>query len=564
MSVQLLHRKQFEEALTTVSDYGQLFEATLRLWYFDESWMHISAGEDGVTLNSADDYAGHPNEIPTGSPEQLEMMRQVGPNRFALHIPVSTDDSSGLFAVGTVESDLDTLVSMLAAQAIAAHQLRLELGQQEEKLDHYADQILRDFEELTWMAELTDQLDLCEVTNRLQTVAEKILPHLHAISGARALVFIAADRDRPVVHGFSPAVAEVQVRVGDVEVTDAECLQVVNQYRHEAQTQPVVMNHLAERFAGTAPAGIESFILTSVQKNDQCAGWLLAINRASNAEMAPIMACDTSLEHTANEFGTLEARLMMSASTVLATHDRNVQLFQANESLTVGVIQSLASAVDARDPYTRGHSERVSRMSRHLGKCLGLSHRECEQLLMTGLLHDIGKIGVPDAVLLKDSRLTDAEFGQIKQHPVIGHRILRHLNQLNYALPGVLHHHEAFDGSGYPDGMSGHDIPEFARIIAVVDTFDAMTSNRPYRSGMAIQKANDILLKGAGAQWDPEMIEVFLKHSDEFRAICRAVDAGEECSTPVDTAALAEPSNVSLEDLLAYLKSRNLLKTSQD
>jgi HD-GYP domain-containing protein (c-di-GMP phosphodiesterase class II) len=139
---------------------------------------------------------------------------------------------------------------------------------------------------------------------------------------------------------------------------------------------------------------------------------------------------------------------------------------------------------------------------------------------MAGLLHDIGKIGVPDYVLGKPDRLTDEEFAQIKRHPEIGCAILKHLKQLHFVLPGVLHHHESFDGRGYPHGLAGDSIPLLGRIIAVADAYDAMTSDRPYRSGMPTEKAEAILRSGAGKQWDPRMIEAFFQEIDEAHQIC--------------------------------------------
>jgi HD-GYP domain-containing protein (c-di-GMP phosphodiesterase class II) len=150
---------------------------------------------------------------------------------------------------------------------------------------------------------------------------------------------------------------------------------------------------------------------------------------------------------------------------------------------------------------------------------MGLSHHECEELYMTGLLHDIGKIGVPDGVLSKPGKLTEAEFAQIRLHPEIGYQILKNLTPLDYALPGVLHHHEAVDGSGYPYGLSGDEIPLYARVLAVGDAYDAMTSDRPYRGGMDSEKAEAILRSGAGQQWDARAVNAFFAVATEIRAI---------------------------------------------
>ncbi|MFT8319703.1 MAG: HD domain-containing phosphohydrolase [Bacillus sp. (in: firmicutes)] len=185
-----------------------------------------------------------------------------------------------------------------------------------------------------------------------------------------------------------------------------------------------------------------------------------------------------------------------------------------NQLLLNSFLTVLSTALDARDPYTSGHSVRVADFSRQIGMELGLSIIEVNKLFKTALLHDIGKIGVPDRVLLKEGALTEEEFAYIKAHPVIGEKILKQVkpeNQILYLLPGVRSHHERFDGKGYPDGKKGNDIPMFGRIIAVADSYDAMTSNRPYRKGMPREKALSILLNGRGTQWDSEIVNAFIR-----------------------------------------------------
>jgi HD-GYP domain-containing protein (c-di-GMP phosphodiesterase class II) len=185
-----------------------------------------------------------------------------------------------------------------------------------------------------------------------------------------------------------------------------------------------------------------------------------------------------------------------------------------NKQLLESYFATLAAALDARDPYTAGHSLRVAQYSMMIGRRARLSVNELELLNKTALLHDIGKIGVRDAVLLKDGRLTDEEFDMIKQHPVLGEQILRSVEPkeaMAPLLPGVRSHHERYDGKGYPDGLSGEEIPLFGRIIAVADAYDAMTSDRPYRKSMSLGKAKSILEEGKGTQWDALFVEAFLE-----------------------------------------------------
>ncbi|QFT88667.1 Cyclic di-GMP phosphodiesterase response regulator RpfG [Bacillus sp. THAF10] len=195
-------------------------------------------------------------------------------------------------------------------------------------------------------------------------------------------------------------------------------------------------------------------------------------------------------------------------SMVTGLQERN----EINRLLLESFYQTLSTTLDARDPYTAGHSLRVSQYSLEIGRRANLSDIELECLKNTALLHDIGKIGIRDSVLLKDGKLTDEEFEQIKKHPALGATILGQVQPkeaMSPLIPGVRSHHERYDGRGYPDRLSGEDIPVFGRIIAVADAFDAMTSDRPYRKGMNMDKALNILIDGKGTQWDPFFVDIF-------------------------------------------------------
>ncbi|MFD2670905.1 HD domain-containing phosphohydrolase [Marinicrinis sediminis] len=190
--------------------------------------------------------------------------------------------------------------------------------------------------------------------------------------------------------------------------------------------------------------------------------------------------------------------------------DRNLQ----NQQLVESYISTLAAALDARDRYTAGHSQRVAQFSVMIGHMQRMSDMQIERLKRSALLHDIGKIGIRDSVLLKDGKLTEEEYEQIKLHPALGEDILKQVHPqeaMADLLPGVRSHHERYDGFGYPDGLKGEDIPLFGRIIAIADAFDAMTSDRPYRKGMSMQRALDIIEQGSGTQWDPVFAPRFVQ-----------------------------------------------------
>ncbi len=186
-----------------------------------------------------------------------------------------------------------------------------------------------------------------------------------------------------------------------------------------------------------------------------------------------------------------------------------------NEELFLQVVSSLADAIDAKDAYTKGHSGRVAAYSKEIAKRYGYGEKEQDDIYMMGLLHDVGKIGVPDEIINKPGRLTDEEFLKIKQHPAIGGRILENIQKMPELASGAKWHHERFNGKGYPDGLAGEEIPEAARIIAVADAYDAMTSNRSYRVMLSQETVRSEIEKGMGSQFDPRFAKIMLEMIDE-------------------------------------------------
>lgn len=188
----------------------------------------------------------------------------------------------------------------------------------------------------------------------------------------------------------------------------------------------------------------------------------------------------------------------------------NAWLYESLKDTFHKTVYTLAETIEKRDPYTGGHARRVMKYSIALGNELGLSELELENLRLAAILHDIGKIGIRDNVLLKNGRLNDLEFCEIKKHTIYGQEVLNHIRDFKDIIPGVVSHHERFDGSGYPNGLQGEGIAFIARIIAVADTYDAMTTDRSYRKSSSREVAIEEIMNNAGTQFDPQIVKAFL------------------------------------------------------
>ncbi len=195
----------------------------------------------------------------------------------------------------------------------------------------------------------------------------------------------------------------------------------------------------------------------------------------------------------------------------------------------IGSMKALAEALEAKDTYTNGHTHRVTEIAVAMAREKGLPEEEIARIRLAGQVHDIGKIGIPEEVLRKTGKLTDAEFDLIREHVVLSERILKPIIKDEEVLAMVRFHHERYDGRGYPDGLAGEDIPFGARLLAVADAYDAMTSNRPYRPAMTPEKARSQLLAGRGSQFDPEAVDILIE-AEEKMSFCpiSAAPAGEK------------------------------------
>jgi HD-GYP domain-containing protein (c-di-GMP phosphodiesterase class II) len=242
-------------------------------------------------------------------------------------------------------------------------------------------------------------------------------------------------------------------------------------------------------------------VCVPVKTKDKVIGVLEAINRENGI------------------FDEEDKEALTSLANQVAIAIENANLYQELREVFYGTAQALAETIEKRDPYTGGHTKRVMNYSIAIGKAMGLSKKEIEDLRLAAILHDVGKIGVRDNILLKEDRLDPEELEKMNMHPQYGADILNHVKKLKDIIPGVRGHHERIDGKGYPDNLRDGDIPSIARIIAVADTFDAMTTDRPYRKAMSSETALEELRKNSGIQFDKDVVEAFIRGYKEMEFV---------------------------------------------
>ncbi|MCE9546133.1 MAG: HD domain-containing protein [Planctomycetia bacterium] len=368
-------------------------------------------------------------------------------------------------------------------------------------VDKLSDNLASTYEEITLLFRLTENLRLSDGVSEL---GRRALEWLFEVVPAKGLAaeFSAETRldEIPGQHASLPDF----LTFGQFPLSHAEMDDLARRVCVAQSPQPIVINHHGGNQDQWLFPQVEQLILVPLISGGKSFGYLAAVNHVSDLE-----------------FGTVEARLLGSVATILAIHCGNTVLYREQAELFSGVVRALSSAINAKDQYTCGHSDRVARVAVRLAEEMGLAQDMRRTLYLAGLLHDIGKIGVKDEVLSKPGKLTPEEYEHIKQHPVLGYSILKGLKKIEPVLPAVLHHHESWNGKGYPDGLAGEEIPLIARILAVADAFDAMGSDRPYRKGMDDENLDKILHDGAGRQWDVEVIDAFFRAREDVREIAK-------------------------------------------
>ena len=398
---------------------------------------------------------------------------------------------SGLLpvAAGAPSGPAEAVARLLALSgAVESERARAEAL--EDELDDVTEQLTRNYEELALYHRLT---------RRMQVSRD---PAAFAADCA-GQILAAADVDAAAVVVCLPG-GPALFTAGAPVFNTVKLRKLVRLAGDHDWSRPLVQNGPACGLRGAFASA-----LAPVREGDGDHGWVACANLRDDGGGG-------------DELGSVEGNLLAVVATVLATHLRNAALFREKEQMLLEFVLGLVHTLDARDHYTRGHSERVAVVAHRLAEELGFADADLDNVYLAGLLHDIGKVGIDDRVLRKPGKLTDEEFAQIQRHPGLGHDILAGITGLQEILPGVRSHHENFDGTGYPDRLTETEIPLMARVMAVADSYDAMGSDRPYRDGMPPAKIEAIFESGRGTQWDPAVLDAYFACSRDVRKIWEA------------------------------------------
>ncbi len=358
------------------------------------------------------------------------------------------------------------------------------------EISSVTEQLTTVYEEISLLYKISSGM---RFSQKPQAFLESVCREVQEIGNFRAVGVALAN---PEDESSTPTLADLSVFVGHCPIDAHQLVASLNIPLLESLSIGETQIHneiLPDSPWASLRSSLGRFVCVPLKRDRRPFGIMLAIDKNDNAE-----------------FNSVDLKLLNNVGSQCSIFLENAALYQDMQGLFMGILHALTRSIDAKDAYTRGHSQRVAELSRDLARRIGLSDELCERVYLSGLLHDVGKIGVPESVLTKPGRLTDAEFDAIKKHPTIGAQILGNIKQLQDILPGVLYHHERWDGRGYPHQIGAEDIPLMGRIICIADSFDAMSSTRTYRPALPLDTVLAEIQRCSGTQFDPALAKVFI------------------------------------------------------
>lgn len=394
---------------------------------------------------------------------------------------------------GLLDEAMVAKLSGLLAQAVDQARVN-EVA--EDEIEVLTQNLQNTYEELNLVYRISGQMGL---PKNPSTLLAKIGHDVLEVSRARTMAFVLSENaaNGPATEQLAGSLDDRVIQIGEAAPHLADLDRLAEALHIDAAaTAPFHLHNNAPKrpeLQWTQP-WLKHLVALPLKQGKNLLGVMLAMNCVDDGD-----------------FTSVDVQLLRAVADRVAAFLENQSLYDDLADLLMALLHAMVNSVDAKDPYTYGHSERVAIFSRSLAQAAKLPQAECDRVYLAGLLHDVGKIGVPDAILCKPGKLTTEEFDTLKKHPEIGVRILSPVKQIRDLLPGVLNHHERMDGGGYPQGLAGESIPRLGRIICLADCFDAMTSNRTYRAAMPLSVAIAEIRRCSGTQFDPALSELFLQ-----------------------------------------------------
>jgi HD-GYP domain-containing protein (c-di-GMP phosphodiesterase class II) len=362
-----------------------------------------------------------------------------------------------------------------------------EIERRHGELQNLSSELSESYEELSLLYKLSTNMT---VDQQPEQFLQQACVELQEVTGLRWLT-LQLTEDEPRLEDLAGKV----VTAGDTECDQTTLHELGRNVFKQFGTlmDPTVIDDVRSLEMPSLPAGADNLLVVPLRTPSRSLGVLFGGDKLDGTSLTSV-----------------DSKLCKSLANTLAIFVENRMLYEDMQAMFLGTLHALTSAIDAKDSYTHGHTERVANLTHMLAEQAGFDSETVERVYISGLLHDVGKIGVPESVLCKPGKLTDDEFDLIKMHPQIGARILQDIRHMEDLLPGVLYHHERWDGRGYPHGLAGEDIPLYGRLIGLADAFDAMTSTRTYRQAMSLEDVLVEIRRCAGTQFDPDLAEIFL------------------------------------------------------
>ena len=374
----------------------------------------------------------------------------------------------------------------------------------EEQIEKLGSELAQTYEELVLLYKMSTNMKITESDCNYLQMACDSLKDFVSLEGIAILLEKGADHEKRLIVAAGTGLIEIDERMASIlhsRLTE----------ELDAGREALLDSDVDSPLRYNWPSQIKSIIAVPLLGNEET-----TFAEGSHDSLTKMMGLMVATNRVGKpDFDSIDVKLFNSVANQCAIFIENGRLFKDLKQLFIGSLKALTNSIDAKDKYTRGHSERVAFISRWIiekyAEHYPVEDDEIQRIYLAGLLHDIGKIGVDENVLQKQGTLTEEEMNQIKAHPSIGANILADIKQMRDIIPGILCHHERVDGTGYPQGLLGNQIPVIGKIVMIADSFDAMTSKRTYRDAMSLEQAVNEIRKGLGKQFDEELGRIFIE-----------------------------------------------------